>query len=65
MCVFPKSSSGRKDKILLIWWLEGIHIYEVGEAWVAGVDGGKGDEVGWEVSVVWEEGATNHQAESW
>ena len=26
-------------------------INEVGEGWVAGVDGGEGDEVGWEVSV--------------
>ena len=29
----------------------GYTIYEVGEGWVAGVDGGEGDEVGWEVSV--------------
>ena len=44
-----KSSSGRKDKILLIrfgGWR--VYIHEVGEGWVAGVDRGEGDEVGWE-----------------
>ena len=34
----------------------GGYIYEVGEGWVAGVDGGERDEVRWEVSVAWEEG---------
>ena len=38
-----------------------LYIYEVGEGWVAGVDGGQGDEVGWEVSVAWEEGEMNHR----
>ena len=33
-----------------------MYIYEVGEGWVTEVDGGEGDEVGWEVSVAWEEG---------
>ena len=33
----------------------GGYIYEVGEEWVAGIDWGEGDEVGWEVSVAWEE----------
>ena len=36
----------------------GGYINEVGEGWVAGVDGGEvgeGDEVGWEVSLGWEE----------
>ena len=41
------------------------YIYEVGEGWVVEVDGGDGDEVGWEVSVAWEEGGEmNHRAES-
>ena len=62
-----KSSSASKkgqnttDQIL---WLEGI--YEVGEGWVAGVGGGEGDEVGWEVNVAWEEGGDeSYRAESW
>ena len=29
----------------------GGYIYEIGEGWVAGVHGGEGDEVGWEVNI--------------
>ena len=42
----------------------GGYIYEVVEGWVAGVEGGEGDEVGWEVIVAWDEGEMNHRAES-
>ena len=35
-------------------------VYEVGEGWVAGVVGGEGDEVVWEVSVAGEEGETKN-----